>query len=149
MKIFSTIARIVLICMILQAPLVSSSMAQESKPVMENVFFNVVWGSAVGAILGVAVAVIGSDDHSSPDNARTAVFTGATVGGLLGLGLGLFAVFQGATFEGSELQLADGEIQPLRSSPVVLPQPRFVFLTSPKNPRKISGFRATVFEMKF
>lgn len=143
-KIFF-LAKVFLIGVLLHTALVQNSHAQE-KPVMENVFFNVVWGSAFGAIMGVAVAVIGSEDKSSPEDVRTAAFSGATAGGLLGLGLGLWVVFQGATFETPG---GIGDASSPSSVPFMLAEPPLVLLSSREKPWKITGFKATVFHMKF
>lgn len=154
MKFLSNIAKVVLICLVIQLFAGSQAFAQRGQaPVMENVFFNVVWGSALGAILGVAVAVIGADDKSAPDDARSAAFTGATAGGLIGLGLGLWVVYQGTTFEGSNQGLVDNEgIPPLpQFSPqaLALAEPPLILTSSPERPFKITGFKATVFRMRF
>ncbi len=69
-----------------------------SPPVMKNVFFNVAWGSATGALLGAAAVVVAADNPSSPENTRSEAVTGATYGGLVGLGVGLYLVFSGITF---------------------------------------------------
>lgn len=89
MKGWAFTAKMLLAAVLLHWAMASPALAQE-KPVMENVFFNVVWGSAVGAVLGISTAIIGSDDHSAPSEARSSAFTGATVGGLAGLGIGLY-----------------------------------------------------------
>lgn len=149
MKLASTIAKILLVCLILQVSIAPGLRAQEKKPVMENVFFNVIWGSALGSLLGVATAVIGAQDHSAPDGARSAAFSGATVGGVIGLGVGLWVIYQGTTFEGSQVQIA-GNQMPLPPPVFAVPvEPPLVFLTEPSNPTKIVGFRATLFRMKF
>ncbi|MEE8555922.1 MAG: hypothetical protein V3T00_08665, partial [bacterium] len=59
------------------------------KPVMENTFFNVVWGSAVGGVLGAASAAVGGGAQTSPKNLRENAITGATIGGIIGLGVGV------------------------------------------------------------
>ena len=50
------------------------------KPIMQNTFFNVIWGSALGGVLGLASAIISADDASAPDNARSAGFSGSRNG---------------------------------------------------------------------
>ena len=149
MRFFTTIFWMLLVGLILQVSATPSAWAQERKPVMENVFFNVIWGSALGGILGLASAIISADDKSAPDNARSAGFSGATVGGLIGLGVGLWVVYQGTTFEGSSVNIADNGLPSLKFPHTIPVEPPLVFLTSPKNPSKIIGFRATLFRLKF
>lgn len=149
MKYFTTIFWMLLVFLVLQVSAAPAALAQNRKPVMENVFFNVIWGSALGGVLGIASAIISADDKSAPENARSAGFSGATVGGLIGLGIGLWVIYQGTTFEGSGVIITEnGWYSP--SLPHTIPmEPPLVFLTSPKNPSKIIGFRATIFRMKF
>ena len=52
----------------------------------------------VTAIMGVALAVIASANKSQPTGGRDAAFSGATAGGLIGLGVGLYLVYNGITF---------------------------------------------------
>jgi hypothetical protein len=119
------------------------------KPVMQNVFFNVIWGSAVGATLGVAAAVIASSNKSAPSDARNSTITGATTGGVLGLGVALFLVYQGITFDpGSSTFTGAGGPPPL--PPLAqLSTPPFMLITSRDDPRRITGFTARVLDLKF
>ncbi len=122
------------------------------KPVMENVFFNVVWGSIFGIILGVATAVIEADVPTAPEDSGDAAFSGATAGGMIGLAVGLFMVATGASFdpEGSLLFTTVSAPDPFQD-PVVLLQPDLPFTleTSRKNSFRITGFRATVLDLRF
>ncbi len=140
-------------------------------PVMQNVFFNVVWGSAVGALIGFAAATESSADKTQPDNARGASFEGATIGGLVGLGVGLWLVYAGITFEpqGSTITQASGPsgteaiaFQPkdLVPAPGAAPllvmapsaadaRPPFTLETAPGQPGKVTGFRALVVDLRF
>ena len=122
------------------------------KPVMENVFFNVVWGSLFGIILGVAVAVIEADRPTAPKDSGDAAFSGATAGGVIGLAVGLFMVATGASFDpqGSLLFSTVSARDPFQD-PIVLQQPDLPFTleTSHKNSFRITGFRATVLDLKF
>ncbi len=149
MKFFTTIFWMLLVLLVLQVSTGPAALAQQRKPVMENVFFNVIWGSALGGVLGLASAIISADDHSAPDNARSAGFSGASVGGLVGLGVGLWVIFQGTTFEGAGVPVAKNGLPVPRFPHTIAEEPPLVFLTSSKNPSKIVGFRATVFRMKF
>lgn len=149
MKFFTTIFWMLLVFLVLQVSAAPAALAQQRKPVMENVFFNVIWGSALGGVLGLASAIISADDHSAPEDARSAGFSGATVGGLVGLGIGLWVIFQGTTFEGAEIRIAENGLPVPKFPHTIAVEPPLVFLTSPKNPSKIIGFRATLFRMKF
>lgn len=118
-------------------------------PVMQNVFFNVVWGSALGATLGVASAVLSSEDKSSPTGVRSGAFSGATAGGIVGLGIGLYLVYQGVTFDpaASSFQGVGGPppLPPL----ALLRDPPFRLVTAPGNPLRITGFTARVIDLRF
>lgn len=119
------------------------------KPVMQNVFFNVVWGSIFGIVLGGASAVIESDRKTAPTNLRRKAFSGATVGGLIGLGVGLWLVGAGVTFEEQGTLIFSGQdpqgfARPIASNP--LP---FTLETSADGPFRITGIRATVLDIKF
>jgi hypothetical protein len=139
-------------------------------PVMQNVFYNVVWGSAVGALLGLAGAVEGSTDKTQPSGSRSGIYQGATIGGLLGLGIGIWLVYAGITFDpvgstllGSAEKSADPAAyapKDLKPDPAAAPapqfdaalaaaQPAFSFVTAPGQPSKITGFRALVVDLRF
>lgn len=149
MKFFTTIFWMLLVFLVVQVSAGPAALAQNRKPVMENVFFNVIWGSALGGVLGLASAIISADDHSAPEDARSAGFSGATAGGLVGLGVGLWVIYQGTTFEGAAVNLAENGLPSPRLPHTIPMEPPLVFLTSPKNPSKIIGFRATLFRLKF
>lgn len=123
------------------------------KPVMENVFFNVVWGSAWGSTVGLAAAVIGSSDKSQPSNVRTSVFNGATVGGLIGLGAGLYLVFQGITFDPDSATLSQGMIGQATPTPsrwgAWAFSPPVVLFSEPGNPFHVTGWMARVVNLRF
>jgi hypothetical protein len=140
-------------------------------PVMQNVFYNVVWGSAVGALIGFAGATESSKDKTQPDNARAAALEGATIGGLVGLGVGIWLVYAGITFEtqGSTITQAPGvpgsepiAFQPKDLAPApgdrallaMAPpaadfRPPFTLETAPGQSGKITGFRALVVDLRF
>ena len=132
------------------------------KPVMENVFFNVVWGSAAGALLGAAMAVTGSKDKSQPTGVREGGFQGATGGGVIGLGLGIWLVFTGITFDPNQSTLVQTPVaalgtgdgfgggggggMSLQAASNLLP---FSLETSPDNPLQITGIKARLFNLNF
>ncbi len=118
------------------------------KPVMENIFFNVVWGSLFGMVLGAATAVIESDRKTSPTDIRSRTFGGATFGGLVGLGVGLWLVTSGVTFADSSTLFT--EVRPDGfERPVAAASPPFALETSRGGSFRVTGFRATVFSLKF
>ena len=143
----------VALLLLAQLVLAPVGLAQEvptgPKPVMENVFFNVMWGSLVGGLLAAGITIIGSEEKSSPDDVSDKVFEGLTFGGVLGLGLGLWLVTTGVSFH-PEQSLFFGENTvpqaPLFAAPKL---PPFVFETRREGPFRISGFRATVLDLKF
>ncbi len=118
---------------------------------MENVFFNVIWGSAGGALLGLSIAVIGASDYSQPADARSTAFTGATIGGFAGLGIGLYLIFQGITFNqlGSTVLGGTAQVEPPSWPPLAMELPPFGLITDPGNARRITGFQARVLDIRF
>jgi hypothetical protein len=134
---------------------VASPAFAQQKPVMENVFYNVVWGSAAGALLGSAAAVIGATDKTNPPGLRSGAFQGATAGGIIGLGVGVWLVFAGITFEPQGSTITDGALprNPLDDRAVALaappPVPLVALEFSPSNPSHITGFRAMLVDLKF
>ncbi|HEX9842317.1 MAG TPA: hypothetical protein VGC20_06180 [bacterium] len=148
MKLLSKLAKAAVVGLLLPLLLQGPALAQE-KPVMENVFFNVVWGSAFGATLGVAASVLGSADKSAPDNVRSSAFTGATGGGLLGLGLALYLVYTGITFDASTSTFTGAGDPPPLPPLAQLAEPPFTLVTAPDNPLRVTGFRARVIDLRF
>lgn len=134
-----------LVLMLLAGPALAQDTGQ--KPVMQNVFFNVVWGSAFGATLGIAASVLGSSDKTSPQNVRSSTFTGATAGGLIGLGLALYLVYGGITFDPSASTFGAND-QP--HPPVArFEEPPFQLVSAKNDPFRITGFKARVIDLRF
>ncbi len=135
----------------------STALAQQPagpKPVMENVFFNVVWGSAAGALVGAAIAVVGAKDKEKPGSLSNAGFEGATIGGVAGLGLGIYLVFTGITFDPERSTILNlGSVRGLgaMSLPSVpqVPSTPFMLFTSKDHPSHITGFSAQVVNFRF
>jgi len=154
------------------APQGAAPRSRGPAPVMENVFYNVVWGSAVGALVGVASAIEGSKDKTNPDNFRGAAFQGATLGGVIGIGVGVWLVYAGITFDPQGSTIT-GMAAPAAPADPLVYQPRdlapapgdppepavsfartgalapFVLETAPGQPGKITGFRALVMDLHF
>ncbi len=164
MKILCT--GMILFCFLLaQLVLAPLALAQQAppqmrigeKPVMENVFFNVVWGSIFGILLGAAVAAAEADEPSAPDDLGDTVLQGATAGGIIGLAAGLFLVASGITFDPDTATLftrndVDEFEQPIvarAAAPRTGPALPFVLETSTSGPMRITGFRTTVLDMRF
>jgi hypothetical protein len=138
-------------------------------PVMQNVFYNVVWGSAVGTLLGLASAIESSSDKTQPVGARSNAFEGATIGGLLGLAAGIYLVFSGISFDPQGSTITDAapmseptvayapkDLAPAPdSAPVTMfasavpVQPAFTLETASGQPNKIIGFRVLVTDLRF
>jgi hypothetical protein len=144
----ATLPLLAAVLMLTLAPATPALAQQAQKPVMENVFFNVVWGSAVGAALGVAVAVVGSADKSAPSGARSAAFQGATAGGLIGLGVALYLVYGGITFDPAASTIVSGA-QTDAPRPALTVDPPFRLITARDNPLRVTGFSARVLDLKF
>lgn len=143
-----------LLAQLLLAPLAGAQQAgppQSQKPVMENVFFNVVWGSIFGALMALSVAVIEADVPTAPQDSGRTTFEGATAGGLIGLATGLFLVATGASFDpGQTLLLTQNSpSDPFSDSVALRPAMPFSLETSRDGPFRITGFRATVLDLKF
>lgn len=135
------------------APLAGAQQAglpPSEKPVMENVFFNVVWGSIFGTVLALSVAVIEADRPTAPEDSGTTAFEGATTGGIIGLAAGLFLVATGASYDPAQtLLFTRNEPDPFSNSVAFQPTMPFSFETSQTQAFRITGFRATVLELKF
>jgi hypothetical protein len=84
--------------------------AGRPQPPMENVFFNVLWGSLTGGMLVMGWATL--DDNKSTDERYTVNYltsqflSGATYGGLIGLIAGVYISFKGITFDENRAKLA-------------------------------------------
>ncbi len=122
----------------------------QEKPVMENVFFNVFWGSATGALLGAASASVAADQKDKPKGLRESIVTGATFGGVAGLAAGVWLLFNGITFDPSR-SLFFGGVAPLAQNDSGQPTftPPIVFLAEGRNPNRITGFKALIIDLKF
>ncbi len=82
----------------------------KQQPPMENVFFNVLWGSVTGGLLSMGWATL---DDKTPDSERfgpshlsTQFLYGATLGGLLGLATGVYLSIKGITFDESRSRIS-------------------------------------------
>jgi hypothetical protein len=127
------------------------ALAQQSvvgkPPVMQNVFFNVVWGAGTGALIGASSAALASGRTLQPKNLRENVVTGATLGSVAGLGVGVWLLFNGVSFDSSRSLLfgtgmADANGVPTFTPPLVLE-------SKPGEPFRITGFKALVFHKEF
>ena len=121
--------------------------APGGKPIMENVFFNVVWGSVFGILMGSSAAAIESEVKTQPKDLSTRVALGATWGGILGLGVGIWLASNGITFDpGATLFDFSG---PRQRPPISSNDPPLRFETNPLNPLQITGLQARVVDIKF
>jgi len=126
----------------------AAGLPAQQKPVMENVFFNVVWGSATGALTGAAISVVGSKDKTAPTNFRQSAFQGATLGGLIGVGVGLWLVYSGISFDDSAT-LFTGEVGQRRAVVRTVPVAPFSLQTSTQGGAAVTGFQARVLHLNF
>lgn len=128
----------------------SGQLPPPGQPVMQNVFFNVVWGSALGATLGVASAVLASSNKAAPNDVRQGAFNGATAGGLIGLGLALYFVYNGITLDPAGAVIHFAQRDPPSGPAVAQAElPPFSLVTAPGNPHRITGFSARVINLRF
>ncbi len=119
---------------------------------MENVFFNVVWGSATGALLGAAAAVIGSEDKRRPSGLRRNMFEGATGGGIVGLSVGIWLIFSGITFDPDRstiLSVGRNDTYGAGRGLYASVAPPLQFQTTTRGPLRITGFEALVLNRRF
>ncbi|HUJ76672.1 MAG TPA: hypothetical protein VL359_17545 [bacterium] len=120
------------------------------QPVMQNVFYNVVWGSLFGALVGFSSAVLASSDKTNPSGTHEALYEGATLGGLTGLGVALYLVYAGITFNpnGSTLTYQQSGPAPLQAlAPAELPLVSFEM--APERPGAITGVSARILNLHF
>lgn len=91
-----------------QAP--PNVLVQQPQPPMENVFFNVLWGSLTGGMLMMGWATLDdakpAEERYTSSNMTTQFLSGATYGGLVGLIAGIYFSFQGITFDESRTKIA-------------------------------------------
>lgn len=141
---------IALLLMALAAPARHGS-AQEAAPigkppVMQSVFFNVVWGAGTGALLGAASASLQAGSATKPDNLREEMITGATLGSMIGAGVGIWLIFNGITFD-PDRSLIFGTT--LAGNPYRPATPPLVFTSAPGKPFSITGVKALVLDLSF
>ena len=85
------------------------AMAQKPQVPMENVFYNVLWGSLTGGMLMMGWAMLddakSSDERYTLNHASTQFLSGATYGGLLGLAAGVYISMKNISFDESRLKI--------------------------------------------
>jgi hypothetical protein len=93
-----------------------------SQPPMQNVFFNVLWGSLSGGMLMAGWATV---DDSETESTRYSVsylsnqfLTGATYGGILGLVAGVYLSLKEITFDESLSRIAFFHLRQSNQQPV-------------------------------
>jgi len=128
-------------------PVFAQQAVPGNRPVMENVFFNVVWGAGVGALLGAASASLSSGSSAIPPSMRDNVVTGATMGSVVGLGVGVWLLFNGVTFDSNRSLLFGSAAVDANGIPTYTPP--LVLDTKPGEPFRITGFKALVFNKHF
>lgn len=113
-------------------------------PVMQSIFWNTLWGSGWGAVMG------GSYHLASGINIRESVVTGATVGGMLGYGLGIYLVLNGISFDQRFLiKFPTPKFGPppqaSTSSPAMLPDALYTRRSAPAK----DGWSTLLFDLRF
>lgn len=83
---------------------------QQPQPPMQNVFYNVLWGSATGGMIMMGWSFLDDsnteEERYSVSSAQIQFLTGATYGGILGLIVGLYLSFTGVKFDESQTKIA-------------------------------------------
>ena len=152
---FLRMVALALVCvMALQTSFVISATAQQAgtlapgeKPIMENVFFNVVWGSIAGMMLGAALATGEAEVKTQPENVSDRIALGATWGGLIGLGTGIWLATNGITFDPSAVLFQFD--RPKGMPPLGYNDPPFELQSEPGKPFRITGAKARVINLRF
>ncbi len=82
----------------------------KAQPPMENVFFNVLWGSVAGGTLMVGWSTIddsvATDERFGMGYLSTQFLGGATTGAIVGLIVGVYLSMKGVTFDENKSRLA-------------------------------------------
>jgi len=90
-----------------QAP---EAFAMKAQPPMKNVFMNVLWGSFTGGLLLMGWATlddsIPSEDRFKFSRLTEQFLVGATYGGILGMGAGIYLSIRGITFDQNRSRIA-------------------------------------------
>jgi hypothetical protein len=118
------------------------------RPVMEHVFFNVVWGASVGALIGASSASLAAGQEARPKDLRENTITGATIGSLLGATVGVWLIFNGVTFD-PDRSLLFGGLGPVAQNSYRPPTPPLVLESAPGHPFRITGFKALLLDLSF
>ncbi len=128
----------------LQAQEAATTGSQPSTPVMRSVFWNTVWGSGWGAVMGISYHLF------SGIKFRETVITGTTIGGALGYGLGIYLVLNGFSFDKRYLlELPAPEFGPRPSATNWKESDDFLHARKDTSPPGSFGWEATVFEIRF
>ena len=117
-------------------------------PVMKSIFWNTVFGSAWGALMGTAVAVNGNVSF------RESLVVGTTIGGVMGYGFGIFLVVRGITFDPATLPvppIGPVGVAPPLSSPHGVQNEIVLFSTEGQSATRPSHqkWQTTIFQMQF
>ena len=115
------------------------------QPPMENVFFNVLWGSVVGGLLSLGWATLDDskevDERFTVSNMTNQFLIGATYGGFLGLAAGIYLSIQGITFDENKTKIA---LFPLES-----PTPQGLHRTAIRSKPKADTLHLLTIQLKF
>jgi len=88
-------------------------------------------------------------NHGQVGNVRDSTIAGATAGGVVGLGVALFLVYQGITFDPGTSSFTGAGGPPPMPTLAQLSTPPFMLITARDDPRRITGFTARVLDLKF
>ena len=111
---------------------------QTQQPPMENIFFNVLWGSIAGGTVSMGWSVLddskSSEERYKFNNMTAAFIQGATYGGVIGLIAGVYFSLEDITFDEGRTRIAfmTPEYEPVASgestSPVQIPTGRMALM---------------------
>ncbi len=93
-----------------EAQQASETYAMKAQPPMKNVFLNVLWGSLTGGLLLTGWATlddsIASEERFKFSRLTEQFLVGATYGGILGMGAGVYLSIRGITFDQNRSRIA-------------------------------------------
>jgi len=95
-----------------EAPESTGLFGKWPQPAMQNVFLNVIWGSAIGGIMGLTVESMQEEPETRKNYWAESFFTGATYGAIFGLIVGVTMSYTGITFDKKKARIALTPVPP-------------------------------------
>ena len=89
---------------------IAAPMVMRADPPMKNVFHNVLWGSMAGGLIYMGLNILDDaktkEERYSFSNLTVQFITGATYGGIGGLGVGTYLSILGVSFDSGQSRIA-------------------------------------------